>query len=140
MELTLEIATTIIDRALAKAREMNIRPLCVAVLDDGGNLKALKREDGASILRPQIAIGKAWGAIGMGESSRSLADRLKERPAFLGALSDMTGGKVVPVPGGVLIMDGNVIIGAAGASGGTADEDEACVVAGIQAAGLKFKI
>jgi uncharacterized protein GlcG (DUF336 family) len=140
MELTLEIATTIIDRALAKAREMNIRPLCVAVLDDGGNLKALKREDGASILRPQIAIGKAWGAIGMGESSRSLADRLKERPAFLGALSDMSGGKVVPVAGGVLIMDGNVIIGAAGASGGTADEDEACVVAGIQAAGLKFKI
>ena len=140
MELTLEIATTIIDRALAKAREMNIRPLCMAVLDDGGNLKALKREDGASILRPQIAIGKAWGAIGMGESSRSLADRLKERPAFLGALSDMSGGKVVPVAGGVLIMAGNVIIGAAGASGGTADEDETCVVAGIQAAGLEFKI
>jgi uncharacterized protein GlcG (DUF336 family) len=140
MKVTLEQATTIIDRALAKAREMNIRPLCVAVLDDGGNLKALKREDGASILRPQIAIGKAWGAIGMGESSRRLADRLKERPAFLGALSDMSGGKVVPVAGGVLIMDENVIIGAAGASGGTADEDETCVVAGIQAAGLEFKI
>jgi len=140
MKVTLEQATTIIDRALAKAREMNIRPLCVAVLDDGGNLKALKREDRASILRPQIAIGKAWGAIGMGESSRSLADRLKERPAFLAALSDMSGGKVVPVAGGVLIMDGNVIIGAAGASGGTADEDETCVVAGIEAAGLKFKI
>lgn len=140
MKVTLEQATMIIDRALAKAREMNIRPLCVAVLDDGGNLKALKREDRASILRPQIAIGKAWGAIGMGESSRSLADRLKERPAFLGALSDMSGGKVVPVAGGVLIMDGNVIIGAAGASGGTADEDETCVVAGIEAAGLKFKI
>ena len=140
MKVTLEQATMIIDRALAKAREMNIRPLCVAVLDDGGNLKALKREDRASILRPQIAIGKAWGAIGMGESSRSLADRLKERPAFLAALSDMSGGKVVPVAGGVLIMDGNVIIGAAGASGGTADEDETCVVAGIEAAGLKFKI
>jgi uncharacterized protein GlcG (DUF336 family) len=140
MKLTLEKAAIIVDRALAKAREMKIRPLCVAVLDDGGNLKALKRDDGASILRPQIAIGKAWGAIGMGESSRSLADRLKERPAFLGALSDMSGGKVVPVAGGVLILDGNVIIGAAGASGGTADEDEACVVAGIQAAGLEFKI
>lgn len=140
MKLPLEKATIIVDRALAKAREMKIRPLCVAVLDDGGNLKALKREDGASILRPQIAIGKAWGAIGMGESSRSLGDRLKERPAFLGALSDMSGGKVVPVAGGVLIMDENVIIGAAGASGGTADEDETCVVAGIQAAGLEFKI
>jgi uncharacterized protein GlcG (DUF336 family) len=114
--------------------------LSVAVLDDGGNLKALKREDGASILRPQIAISKAWGAIGMGESSRHLAARLKEMPAFLGALSDMSGGRVVPVAGGVLIMDGETIIGAAGASGATADEDEACVVAGIQAAGLEFKI
>ncbi len=140
MKLTLQQATAIIDGALAKARQMGIRPLCVAVLDDGGNLKALKREDGASLLRPQIAIGKAWGAIGMGESSRSLADRLKERPAFLGALSDMSGGKVVPVPGGVLIMNEKVVIGAAGASGGTSDEDEACVVTGIQAAGLAFKI
>jgi uncharacterized protein GlcG (DUF336 family) len=140
MKLTLEKASIIVDRALAKARERKFRPLCVAVLDDGGNLKALKREDGASILRPQIAIGKAWGAMGMGESSRSLADRLKERPAFLGALSDMSGGKVVPVPGGVLIMDGDDIIGAAGASGATADEDEACIVAGIEAAGLGFKI
>ena len=140
MSLTLDKASIICDQALAKAREMKIRPLCVAVLDDGGNLKALKREDGASILRPQIAISKAWGAVGMGESSRSLADRLKDRPAFLGALSDMSGGKVVPVAGGVLIMDGNTIIGAAGASGGTSDEDEACVIAGIQAAGLAHKI
>ena len=140
MSLTLDKASIICDQALAKAREMKIRPLCVAVLDDGGNLKALKREDGASILRPQIAISKAWGAVGMGESSRSLADRLKDRPAFLGALSDMSGGKVVPVAGGVLIMDGNTIIGAAGASGGAADEDEACVIAGIQAAGLAHKI
>jgi uncharacterized protein GlcG (DUF336 family) len=140
MNLTLDKACIICDQALAKAREMKIRPLCVAVLDDGGNLKALKREDGASILRPQIAISKAWGAVGMGESSRSLADRLKDRPAFLGALSDMSGGKVVPVAGGVLIMDANTIIGAAGASGGTADEDEACVIAGIMAAGLAYKI
>src|ERR671922_1935005 len=100
MKLTLVQASIIVDNGLAKAREMKIRPLCIAVLDDGGNLKALKRDDGASILRPQIAISKAWGAIGMGESTRSLADRLKDRPAFLGALSDMSGGKVVPVPGG----------------------------------------
>ena len=140
MNLTLDKASIICDQALAKAREMKIRPLCVAVLDDGGNLKALKREDGASILRPQIAISKAWGAVGMGESSRSLADRLKDRLAFLGSLSDMSGGKVVPVAGGVLIMDGNTIMGAAGASGGTADEDEACVIAGIQAAGLAYKV
>src|SRR5919198_2005751 len=125
MKLTLAQASIIVDQALAKAREIKIRPLCVAVLDDGGNLKALKREDGASILRPTIAIGKAWGAVGMGESSRQLSERLKERPAFLGALSDMSSGKVVPVAGGVLIIDEQTIIGAVGASGATSDEDEA---------------
>jgi uncharacterized protein GlcG (DUF336 family) len=140
MKLDLANASVIVDAALENARKCKIRPLCIAVLDDGGNLKALKRDDGASILRPQIAIGKAWGAIGMGESSRHLGNRLKELPAFLNALSSMTGGKVVPVAGGVLIMDGEVILGAAGASGATADEDEACVIAGIQAAGLQFKV
>src|ERR671925_1015793 len=109
MQLTLEQASIIADKTLAKARESKYRPMCVAVLDEGGHLKALKREDGASILRPQIAIGKAWGAVGMGESSRSLSERLKDRPTFLGALSTMSGGKVVPVAGGVLIMNGNEI-------------------------------
>ena len=140
MKLDLAKANIIVDAALENARKSKIRPLCVAVLDDGGNLKTLKRDDGASILRPQIAISKAWGAIGMGESSRHLGNRLKDLPAFLNALSSMTGGKVVPVAGGVLIMDGEVILGAAGASGATADEDEACVIAGIQAAGLQFKV
>jgi uncharacterized protein GlcG (DUF336 family) len=130
----------IVDKALAKARESKFRPMCVAVLDGGGHLKALKREDGASILRPTIAIGKAWGAVGMGESSRRLSERLKDRPAFLGALSTMSQGKVVPVAGGVLIMRQNEIIGAVGVSGGTADEDETCAIAGIQAAGLEFKV
>ncbi len=140
MTVSLEQASIIVDQALLKARQMKIRPLAVVVLDSGGNLKAVKREDGASILRPQIAMSKAWGAIGMGESSRSLGERLKERVAFLGALSDMSGGKVVPVPGGVLIMNGNEIIGAVGASGASAEEDEACAVAGIQAAGLAHKV
>jgi uncharacterized protein GlcG (DUF336 family) len=103
-------------------------------------VKVLKREDGASILRPQVAIGKAWGAIGMGESSRSLGERLKERPTFLGALSTMSEGKVVPVAGGVLIMDGNEIIGAVGVTGGTSDEDELCAIEGIKAAGLTHKV
>jgi uncharacterized protein GlcG (DUF336 family) len=139
MKLSLEKANTIADRTLAKAREAKYRPMCVAVLDEGGHLKILKREDNASILRPQIALGKAWGAVGMGESSRALGERLKERPAFLGALSTMSQGKVVPVPGGVLIMDGNDIIGAVGVSGGTADEDEACAIEGVKAAGFVAK-
>ena len=142
MKLTLEKANIIADQTLAKARDAKYRPMCVAVLDDGGHLKVLKREDKTSILRPQIAIGKAWGAVGMGESSRSLSERLKERPAFLGALSVMSQGKVVPVAGGVLIMDGTdgiEIIGAVGVSGGTADEDEACAIEGIKAAGFVAK-
>ena len=92
MKLTLERASIIVDQALAHARSVYMRPLSVAVLDDGGHVRALKREDGASILRPTIAMSKAWGAIGMGESSRHLGNRLKEMPAFLGALSDMSGG------------------------------------------------
>jgi len=140
MALSLEKATIIVDKALAKAREMKYRPMCVAVLDEGGHLKALKREDGASILRPQIATGKAWGALGMGESSRQIGERLKDRLAFLGALSDMSGGKVVPVAGGVLILQDGAIIGAAGVTGGTSDEDELCAIEGIKAAGLEFKV
>ena len=139
MKLTLDKADLIADKTLAKAREAKYRPMCVAVLDEGGHLKVLKREDKASILRPQIAVGKAWGAVGMGESSRSLGERLKERPAFLGALSTMSQGKVVPVPGGVLILDGDEIVGAVGVSGGTAEEDEACAVEGIKAAGFVAK-
>ena len=139
MKLTLEKANIIADKTLAKARDAKYRRMCVAVLDDGGCLKVLKREDNASILRPDIAIGKAWGAVGMGESSRSLSERLKERPAFLGALSTMSQGKVVPVPGDVLIMDGNDIAGAVGVSGGTAEEDEACAIEGIKAAGFVAK-
>ena len=139
MKLTLDKANIIADQTLAKAREAKYRPMCVAVLDEGGHLKVLKREDAASILRPDIAIGKAWGAVGMGESSRALSERLKERPAFLGALSDMSHGKVVPVAGGVLIMDGADLIGAVGVSGGTADEDEACAIEGIKAAGFVAK-
>ena len=139
MKLNLDKANVIADRTLAKARESKYRPMCVAVLDEGGHLKVLKREDAASILRPDIAIGKAWGAVGMGESSRALSERLKERPAFLGALSVMSQGKVVPVPGGVLIMEGADIVGAVGVSGGTAEEDEACAIEGIKAAGFVAK-
>src|SRR5947199_9453513 len=104
MQLTLDEASIIADKALAKARESKFRPMCVAVLGEGGHLKALKREDGASILRPQIAIGKACGGVGMGESSRKLGGRIKDRPAFLGGLSTMSEGKVVAGAGRVVTM------------------------------------
>jgi len=140
MSLTLTQATTIVQGALAKARETACAPLAVAVLDDGGHLKTFAREDGAGILRPQIATAKAWGALGMGVGTRALARRLADNPhihPFFGALSAMSEGRVVPVPGGVLIRSaGGTLVGAVGISGDTSDKDEACALAGIAAAGL----
>jgi uncharacterized protein GlcG (DUF336 family) len=140
MAITLSQAKTIVEAALRKARETGCTPLAVAVLDDGGHLKAFAREDGAGILRPQIAFGKAWGALGMGLGSRNFAKRIAEQPgapAFFNALAAMSEGRVVPVPGGVLIRDGGkTVIGAVGISGDTSDKDEACALAGIADAGL----
>jgi uncharacterized protein GlcG (DUF336 family) len=138
--LTLQQASTIVEIALKKARDTSCAPLAVAVLDDGGHLKAFAREDGAGIIRPQIAFGKAWGALGMGMGSRAFARRLTENPQqapFFAALSAMSDGRVVPVPGGVLIRDASkAVVGAVGISGDVSDKDEACAVAGIEAAKL----
>jgi uncharacterized protein GlcG (DUF336 family) len=141
MSLTLGQATTIVESALKKGRELSLAPLTVAVLDAGGHLKALAREDRSGIVRPQIAIGKAWGALGMGVGSRTLAKRVAEQgpqqQAFFTALNAMSEGRVVPAAGGVLIRDGGgSIIGAVGISGDASDKDEACALAGIAAAGL----
>lgn len=140
MSLTLQHATTIVEVALRTGRETRCAPLAVAVLDAGGHLKAFAREDGAGIVRPQIAIGKAWGALGMGLGSRTLARRVAEQPqqqAFFAALNAMSGGRVVPAAGGVLIKDAQgEVLGAVGISGDHSDKDEACALAGIAAAGL----
>jgi uncharacterized protein GlcG (DUF336 family) len=138
--ITLAQATTIVEASLKRGRETACAPLAVAVLDDGGHLKAFAREDGAGILRPQIATAKAWGALGMGVGTRALARRLADNPqqaAFFGALDAMSEGKVVPVPGGVLVRDAaGVLLGAVGISGDVSDKDEACALAGIAAARL----
>lgn len=135
--LTLAQANKIIEAALADARRLKIKPLAVAVLDDGGHVKALQREDDASMFRVDVAIGKAWASVGMGASSRTLLGRAKDNPQFYGALAATAQGKFLPQTGAVLIKDaqGN-ILGAAGASGGTGEEDEAACIAGIAAAGL----
>jgi uncharacterized protein GlcG (DUF336 family) len=107
------------------------------VLDAGGHMVALKREDKSGILRVEIAFGKAWGALGMGLGSRTLASRAPKQPAFFTALAAVSGGRLVPGPAGVLIRDKDGdVIGAVGISGDVADNDEKCAVAGIQAAGL----
>ena len=140
MSLTLAQAHTIVESALKKGRETSCAPLTVAVLDAGGHLKAFAREDESGILRPQIAIGKAWGALGMGLGSRAFAKRIAEQPgapSFFNALAAASEGRVVPVPGGVLIRDASKsVIGAVGISGDTSDKDEVCALAGITAASL----
>lgn len=137
-DLTLDKASLIVDKALEKRKEMGFVPLTVAVLDAGGQLKVLKREDGSSLLRPEIAIGKAWGALGMGFGGRELARRASNNPIFFGALSDMSGGRMVPNPGAVLIRSASGdILGSIGISGDKAGNDEICAVYGIEAAGLK---
>jgi uncharacterized protein GlcG (DUF336 family) len=138
MPLTLAQASTIVDVALKTGRDAKFAALTVAVLDAGGHLVAFKREDKSGILRFDIAFGKAWGALGMGFGSRTLAGRAPKQPAFFTALAAVSDGRLVPGAGGVLIRDAaGDIIGAVGISGDTSDNDEKCAIAGIEAAGLK---
>ena len=135
--LSLAQASLIIDKALEHGRILTLKPLTVAVLDAGGHLVALKREDGSSLLRPQIAQGKAWGTLGMGFGGREFARRAAAAPTFMAALMDASEGRVIPVPGGVLIRSAEgAILGAVGVSGDISEQDEACAVYGIKAAGL----
>jgi len=141
MSVTLAQASTIVDVALKKGRDSNLAPLTVAVLDAGGHMVAFKREDKSGILRFDIAFGKAWGALGMGFGSRELAERAAKNPVFISALTTIAQGRLVPVPGGVLIKDaGGAVLGAVGISGDTSDKDEVCALAGIEAAGLKAQV
>lgn len=135
--LGLAAADTIISAALAAGRKAGLLPLTVAVLDGGGHLIAFRREDGSGILRPDIAIGKAWGALGMGISSRHIRNRLQDRPAFQNALAAASQGRFIAVPGGVLVRNAaGETIGAVGISGDASDKDEYCAIAGVRAAGL----
>ncbi len=136
--VTLDQARAIVDAARKRGRELGLAPLTVAVLDAGGHLVALEREDRSGILRPEIAFGKAWGALGMGFGSREYLARSQTAPAFVNAIAAASQGRVVPVPGGVLAEDASgEVQGAVGISGDISDNDETCAVAGIEAAGLK---
>ena len=135
--LTLDLALTMTQAAFATAREAGARPLCVVVLDSGGHVLAVHRQETASLFRPAIATAKAAGALGMGMGSRAIAARAQQSPAFFASLSAVTDGQIALAPGGVLIRDAaGAIVGAMGISGDTSDVDEGCAVAGIQAAGL----
>lgn len=131
--LSLKNAAIIVDGVLETARRENLNPITVVVLDSGGKLIAMKSEDGSSLMRFDIAFGKAWGALGMGSSSRQIRDRLATKPAFQNSLSATAEGRFIPVPGGVLIesQDG-VTVGAVGVSGDSAEQDEYCAIIAIR--------
>jgi uncharacterized protein GlcG (DUF336 family) len=137
-DLALEVARKILDTALAKGVEKKLKPLVVAVLDARGCVKASAAQDGTSLLRGEIAHGKAYGALALGMGSRALFQRAQEQAYFINAVNTLAQGRMVPVPGGVMILDDNgTLLGAVGVSGDTSDNDEICAVAGIEAAGLK---
>ena len=132
--LTLAQANQIITVALAKSKAAGYKPMGIVVLDESGNLKAFAREDGASMFRFDIARAKAWGAVGMGVSSRVLMQRAKDNPNFFVSLSATSEGKFLPQTGAVLIKNASGdVMGAVGASGGTGDEDEAICMMAVSA-------
>ena len=135
--MNLETARTIIAGARAHAAEAGFKPMTVVVLDDGGHVVAVEREDGSSMKRFEIGIGKAHGALSLGMGSRAIMGRAEQQPYFIAAVTSAVGGALVPVPGGVLVRDGEgALLGAVGVTGDTSDHDEAAAVAGIQSAGL----
>ncbi|MEL6337298.1 MAG: heme-binding protein [Pseudomonadota bacterium] len=136
--LTLDTARQIIAGTLAEGHKMGLKPLSVVVLDAGGNIKAFEREDGASNLRFNMAYAKAYGCIGVGLGGRALMARAETQAYFVNSLTQAFGGNVLPVPGGILIRDGDggAIIGALGITGDTSDNDEAAGLAALAALGL----
>jgi uncharacterized protein GlcG (DUF336 family) len=136
--ITLEQAEEVAAATLAHGRSIGAAPLTVAVLDAGGHLVVLKREDGSGILRPQVACAKAWSALGMGFSSRELGLRAERQPVFFAALASVADGRFAPAAGGVLLRDADGrVVGGVGVSGDVSDVDEVCALAGVAAAGLR---
>ena len=134
--IPLDKANAIVEEALRRGRAAGLLPLTVVVLDAGGKLVAMQSEDGSGLVRFEIAFGKAYGALGMGISSRLIRDRLGGRPAFQNAIAAASGGQFIPVPGGVLVEDGDgITLGAVGISGDTSDKDEYCAIEAIKASG-----
>jgi uncharacterized protein GlcG (DUF336 family) len=137
MSLTLDMARGIADSVLAKSKELGLKPIAVAVFDERGCLRAFAAQDGTSLLRGEVAQGKAYGALALGMGSRAIFKRAQEQAFFIDAVNTLAQGRIIPVPGGVLMRDGSgKLLGAVGVSGDTSDNDEACVLAGIAAAGL----
>jgi uncharacterized protein GlcG (DUF336 family) len=137
MNISLETARTVTAGVRAAAKQRGFKPLTVVVLDAGGHVVSVEREDGASNNRFEIAYGKAYGALALGMGSRSLMARAEQQAYFIASAAAAIGGKLVPVPGGVLVKDETgTVVGCVGVSGDTSDNDEMAAIAGIESAGL----
>lgn len=135
--ITLRKARAIIKAVLAKGREAEMKPLSVVVLDAGGHVKAFEREDGASAGRFDIARGKAYGSVMLGIGGMAQMKRAESQAYFMEAMNGLFDGRVVPVPGGVLVRDGKgALVGAVGVTGDTSENDAIAATVGIEAAGL----
>ncbi len=137
-QVTLDQARIIIRETLARGVAEGFKPLSVVVLDAGGHVVAFERSDGASPGRFGIAQGKAYGSVMLGIAGTAQMARAEQQAYFLAAVNGVWGGKVVPVPGGILLRAeaGGRVIGAVGVTGDTSDNDVIAGLAGIEAAGL----
>lgn len=141
MNIDLTTARSIIDTALATGQEHGFKPLTVVVLDTGGHVIAASRQDGASNNRFEIAQGKAYGALALGMGSRAIMERAEQQAYFIAAATAALAGRLIPVPGGVLVRDDDgTIKGAVGISGDTSDNDETAAATAIKAAGLTAQV
>ena len=135
--VSLRQAEAIVDGTLSAARAAEAKPVAVVVLDNAGHVVAAKREDGATMFRYDIALGKAWGAAAFGVSSRALAQKAQENPNFMLSLTNAATGRILPNPGGLPIFDvEGKLLGAVGVSGDSGDRDEAFAAAGVENAQL----
>ena len=136
--ITLDQANHIIAAIIKRGQEINCRPLSVLVVEPGCKIKAFQKEDGSSMIRFEMAFGKAYAALAMGRSSKLVKVRAEEKPLFMRYLNSATGDQIFPEGGGLQIRnhDGEVI-GAVGVTGDTEDRDEELAAHGIRAAGLK---
>jgi len=136
--LTLSQANLIIEAILARGAELQCRPLSVIVVEPGCKVKAFQKEDGSSMIRFEMAFGKAYAALALGRSSRLVRVRNEEKPAFMRYLIAASDDQLFPEGGGMQIRDAaGEVIGAVGVTGDTEDRDEELAVHGIHAAGLK---
>jgi uncharacterized protein GlcG (DUF336 family) len=114
-----------VGQARLRGAELQCRPLSVIVVEPGCKVKAFQKEDGSSMIRFEMAFGKAYAALALGRSSRLVRTRNEEKPAFMRYLIAASGDQLFPEGGGMPIRDaGGQVIGAVGVTGDTEDRDE----------------